>query len=544
VSFRLRLLVALAAVALLPLIAIGLVVRHEMDRRFAAQDDARVRAVVAATHNALSEANAGTAERLASLSDALANDDRFRAALRGSGDRSYVIDYAAHAMQLTGLSMLEIADDSGRIVSSGQFRNDYGRVDPSLSTSIAATPGGTALISARTPRGPQWALARVDSVRIGTRRFTLVGGVPVGRRFVVDLAPDSTFLVTLMISASADDHFIDPKQVATIALPVIDHEGTMRTPPIARLVIGRRTSELDALRASVDRWFATTIAVAALAVLVLASWLAARVSRPLALLAERTASVDLDRLDVDFTTDRDDEIGALSRLLSAMTRRLRLSAVRLRDAERRATVGDLARQVTHDVKNGLAPIRHVLRHLSQVERDSPEQLATVFAERRHTLDASVAYLDGLARQYARLTPSLELRPSDANAVVRAVAASDPTTIATVLAPTLPLVAADPLVLRRIIENLVANAIDAGGTVTIATECLSDGDVRLVVADTGHGMTEAQLAQATNDFFTTKTDGTGLGLSIVRRLVADLHGTLRVDTAPGAGTRVSLTIPHA
>ncbi|HWZ59098.1 MAG TPA: ATP-binding protein [Gemmatimonadaceae bacterium] len=506
-SFRVRLLLALAAVALLPLIAIGLVVRHEMDRRFTAQDDARVDALTAATHEALAEESAGIAQRLASLRDALAADDRFRAAVRGAGDPTYLIDYAPKAMQLTGLSMLQIVDDNGRVVSSGQFRNDYGRVDPTV-------PHGLALVDARTPTGPLRALARADSVQVGGHQFRLVGGIAVDQRFLRALSPDTTLTVSLSDDTTAS------------GLP--------------RFVITRHTSELDALRASVDRWFATTIAVAALAVLLVAAWLAARVSRPLAVLAERTAAVDLDRLDVDFSSDRDDEIGALSRLLAAMTRRLRVSAVRVRDAERRATVGDLARQVTHDVKNGLAPIRHVLRHLSQVERDSPAELATVFAERRPTLDASVAYLDGLARQYARLTPSLDVRPSDVNAVVRDIAAGYPS-IHLALAPDLPPVAADPLVLRRIIENLVTNATDAGGTVTITTERLTDA-VRLVVADAGHGMTEAQLEQAFNDFFTTKPDGTGLGLSIVRRLVADLHGTLRVDTAPGAGTRVSLSIP--
>jgi signal transduction histidine kinase len=125
-----------------------------------------------------------------------------------------------------------------------------------------------------------------------------------------------------------------------------------------------------------------------------------------------------------------------------------------------------------------------------------------------------------------------------------VASSDSSTVTTTLDPDLPAVAADPLVLRRIIENLVANAIDAGGTVNITTRQLPNRDVQVLVADSGHGMTAAQLAQASTDFFTTKKDGTGLGLSIVRRLVGDLHGTLHIDTAPGAGTRVSLTIPHA
>jgi signal transduction histidine kinase len=61
-------------------------------------------------------------------------------------------------------------------------------------------------------------------------------------------------------------------------------------------------------------------------------------------------------------------------------------------------------------------------------------------------------------------------------------------------------------------------------------------------DNGCGMNPDELQSAFNDFFTTKPNGTGLGLSIVRRLVRDVHGVLRVDTAPGSGTRVTLTFP--
>jgi signal transduction histidine kinase len=69
-------------------------------------------------------------------------------------------------------------------------------------------------------------------------------------------------------------------------------------------------------------------------------------------------------------------------------------------------------------------------------------------------------------------------------------------------------------------------------------------VRIIVADTGPGMTRKQLDQAFDDFYTTKPEGTGLGLSIVRRLILDLTGTLRVETSPGAGTSVIIDLPAA
>jgi signal transduction histidine kinase len=232
-----------------------------------------------------------------------------------------------------------------------------------------------------------------------------------------------------------------------------------------------------------------------------------------------------------------------------MTRRLRASAATLREAERRAAVGDLARQVNHDIKNGLAPIRNVLRHLTQVQQEHPDQVAQIYAERRATLEASVAYLDTLARNYARLTPRLDLRPCDPNAIAREMAGSVRAGLAEVLRlrldDSIPSVAADPVVLRRVLDNLVANALDSleggRGAVTISTAATPDS-VRITVADTGCGMTREQLARAVDDFYTTKPHGTGLGLSIVRRLVTDLHGALRIDTEPGVGTTVTVTLP--
>ncbi|HJR15897.1 MAG TPA: HAMP domain-containing sensor histidine kinase, partial [Gemmatimonadales bacterium] len=284
------------------------------------------------------------------------------------------------------------------------------------------------------------------------------------------------------------------------------------------------------------------------------AWLSSRVSRPLRELARKTAEIDLDRLDQSFESERQDEIGALSRLLGGMTDRLRVSSARLREAERRAAVGDLARQVNHDIKNGLAPIRNVLRHLSQVAQQDPAIFASVFAERKDTLDSSVEYLETLARNYARLSPAIERPPFDVNPVVEEVlrnTMADGTVLRADLGERLPRALGDALMLRRILENLVGNAIDSvhstpGGSVTVSTGVAGGNAeplrVRINVADTGTGMTQKELDRAFEDFYTTKPGGTGLGLSVVRRLILDLNGTLRVETQPGAGTRFLVELP--
>jgi len=557
-TFRSRLMIALGVVAVAPLIVIAAGVRREVDRRLTAQDDRRASALATVAAADLSQRSAAIADRLASLAGALGDDNRFRLAVTqgDAAQRSYLLDLAGRDMRLTGLSMLQIQDSAGRIVSSGHFRNEYDRLEPDL-PALLASVRAAALVRARTPDGPVLVLARVDSVRLGGRAFTLVGGQVVDSAFLARLAPGGDFSVALALPGgdSVRAGSVGPGAysvlVSRLDVPYIGAAGSVaRRVQGASLTLSRSTAALDALRTSVDTWFLAAIVVTASIALAVSAWLAARVSRPLRELAEQTSRVDLNRLDVDFSGDRDDEIGALSRLLGAMTRRLRASAARERDAERRAAVGDLARQVNHDVKNGLAPIRHVLRHLAQVQRDDPGQLAAVFGERRATLDASVDYLDTLARNYARLSPRMDVAPCDANAVARAVAGSavSPRSAALVLdlADALPPVRADALVLRRILENLVTNACDAldgrGGTVTIKTARASTGGVEITVTDTGSGMTREQLRRAFDDFFTTKESGTGLGLSIVRRLVADLGGTLRVDTEPGAGTSVLVALP--
>jgi signal transduction histidine kinase len=104
---------------------------------------------------------------------------------------------------------------------------------------------------------------------------------------------------------------------------------------------------------------------------------------------------------------------------------------------------------------------------------------------------------------------------------------------------------DPVALRRIFDNLVANGAQSldgdGGTVTVRTE-RRDHAVRIAVADTGRGMTQDEVARALAGFYTTKPQGTGLGLSVVRRLVADHGGSVHIDTTPRRGTTVIVELP--
>ncbi len=555
-SFRTRLFLGILAGVLLPLGALAYGVRREMDQRLTAEYQERVESMAQIIEADLIQARTTINARLRALVTDLARDNRFRLAVQGTpAYRQYLLNYAADAMSFSGLSMLQIQDDTGKILSSGHFRNEFDRFQPELPRFVL-TEAGMVLVRTRTPQVPMVALVRGDSLQVAGRRYTIVGGVGAQTQLLHHLSGRGDLSVALVLPDASRTTTRGSRVIREITLPYLDLLGTAPSTGTASIVITQTLGTLETLRRSVDRWFIAALAFTAVVALVLASWLSAYISGPLRALTRKTAEIDLERLDQRFESGRSDEIGILSRVLGAMMDRLRTSSARLREAERRAAVGDLARQVNHDIKNGLAPIRNVLRHFAQVAEQEPDRLAGVFEERKGTLDSSVEYLETLARNYARLSPALERVPCDINALVEQVLRNtsvNGTVLQARLSPELPRAIGDTLMIRRILENLVGNAVDStaghpGAKVTVTTEAVGEdgetGRVRIIIADTGPGMTRKELDHAFDDFYTTKPEGTGLGLSIVRRLILDLAGTLRVETAPGAGTSFTVELPAA
>jgi len=568
-------MVVFLVAALVPLISFAFFVRGEMKERLTEQYERRVESLISILEGDLAEEEKRLTASLAVLREAAVDDNRFRrAAVDGAqDDRRYLLDYAGNAMRLTGLSMLQIQDAAGRIISSGHFRNEFDRLEPELPKLLISAPGGSALVQARAPDAPFVALARIDSCRMGGRLFYFVAGLRVENRFLQRLKRGADLHVSLVgpggpLVPAADAGETSRESgislvaetgntiVRELSLPFIEtsRDGLVS----ASFRVSDPQTGLKRLQNSVNLWFLVAVVATCLIAVLFSTWLASRISRPLMELADKTSRIDLDRLDINFDSSRDDEIGVLSRLLGALTGRLRASAVQIKDAERRATLGELARQVNHDIKNGLTPIRNVFRHLADLGRDKPGDLPAVFEERKGTLDSSISYLENLATHYARLSSRQDYQLCNVNEIVKRVAMDLQGVdrlyrIQTDLKNTAG-VNGDPVALRRVIENLVNNAIDSlgsdNGRVVIGTESFADGSetesVRIVVADNGAGITEEQRGRIFDDFFTTKDKGTGLGLSIVRRLVMDLDGTIRVESpwGPDGGSRFIIEIPAA
>src|SRR5438093_2414634 len=267
-SLRSRLLLAFAAVVVIPIALLAFGLRQEMARRRSEGYQLRVDRAVEVIREDLARESASIAERIGSLESALLNDNRFRlAAVAGvESERNYLLDYAGEAMRLTGLSMLQIQDSDGRIISSGHFRNEHGRLEPALAAALADARSGPVLLTTRTPAGDFLSLARSESFRIGGRTFTLVGGVAVDKAFLARLARDRAITVSLLYpggglssdpaeeTASTETGHADAA-VGAFHVPVIRTGAETPLDVVqARLQVTQSLAPLRILQRRVDSW--------------------------------------------------------------------------------------------------------------------------------------------------------------------------------------------------------------------------------------------------------------------------------------------------
>ena len=162
-SFRTRLFLAILLAVLLPLGALALGVRRELEQRLTREYESRVTSMTRVIESDLARESGMVSVRLRAMALQLSRDNRFRLAAvqNDPANRPYLLNYAGEAMRLSGLSMLQIQDSNGRILSSGHFRNQFDRPAAELSR-IMTGRDTLMLIRVLTPDSTLIALARID----------------------------------------------------------------------------------------------------------------------------------------------------------------------------------------------------------------------------------------------------------------------------------------------------------------------------------------------------------------------------------------------
>ena len=224
---------------------------------------------------------------------------------------------------------------------------------------------------------------------------------------------------------------------------------------------------------------------------------------------------------------------------------------RLAQSERLALVGKMLAQITHEVRNPLNAMSLNAELLSEElgqldpkkETEAWSMLGTITAEIERLTDLSAHYLQ-LARR-----PRAQIESQDITLLTQEVAHllhpeldQNHFTLRLDCEPIAPQ-GLDGSQLRQALLNVIRNAVEAGASEATLRTREEQGWVKISLADNGPGMSEEQIRQACDPFWSTKAQGTGLGLAITQQILDEHAGRLTVESEKGNGTTVTLCLPY-
>jgi two-component system nitrogen regulation sensor histidine kinase NtrY len=249
-------------------------------------------------------------------------------------------------------------------------------------------------------------------------------------------------------------------------------------------------------------------------------------------------------------TNLHDERGIYAGTVVAIENLTELTAV-----QRIAAWREVARRIAHEIKNPLTPIKLSAQRLRKKHLQNSPDFDAVFDEGTQVIIDQVEEMRRLVDEFSRFArmPASHPTPTDIHAVLEDTLRLYRETYRQVEFLTSlsqgPLMAmADPGQMKRVFINLIDNGIEAmegHGTVSIETRVVPETrNVRIVITDTGKGLTPDIKEKLFSPYFSTKKDGTGLGLAIVNGIIADHGGSIRVRTNRPHGTAFVIEIPAA
>ncbi|MBS1582921.1 MAG: sensor histidine kinase [Bacteroidetes bacterium] len=312
-----------------------------------------------------------------------------------------------------------------------------------------------------------------------------------------------------------------------------------------------RQSEMDQERTASAVAMVNLFTLLFLLSVVAAALITGWTTRPLQLLKRGLERIRLGAQNEPIAYTADDELGDLVRVYNHKVEELRISAEKLARSERESAWREMARQVAHEIKNPLTPMKLGIQHFQRTwDTASPDA-----RQRLDRFSASlVEQIDALGRvandfsQFAQMSAANET-VLDLNDVAKSAVElfrGEPGAEVT-LHPALPLqVKADREHLLRVFNNLIKNAVQAipeerRGTVDVVLRS-EGGQAIAEVRDNGTGITEEARVRIFTPSFTTKSSGTGLGLAMVKRLVEQAGGRVWFTTRTGEGTSFFLALP--
>jgi nitrogen fixation/metabolism regulation signal transduction histidine kinase len=308
-----------------------------------------------------------------------------------------------------------------------------------------------------------------------------------------------------------------------------------------------------------QRELAHLILFAALVGLLLSLALSVAVGRalagPIGRLQRAAASVGSGNLRVKLPEQTGGEFGQLYTSFNRMVRRLRRARAQQERSARVLAWGEMARQVAHEIKNPLTPIKLAVQHMRRAYADRRPDFGDVLDRNVEQVLSEIDRLADIARAFSRYgapQPSAgPLQPLQVGQIVHEAItlyrAGDPEIeYREDIEAGLPQAFSRGAELKEVLINLLENArdaVDGNGVITVAAR-RAGSDVEICVRDNGPGIPSDVLGRVFEPHFSTRSTGTGLGLAIVRRLVEGWGGAVRAESEEGRGTTIRIVLRAA
>jgi len=595
-SFRLKVLLVVLFSVGLSIALVAWQISASARRSFEQLDADRTAALVAQFQNEMRRREREIDRQLEAIA---ASEVALKIALensRGLADLSPFAHTAPEVASAHGLDLLQFISADGTIISSAQWPARFGYKDLHILDQATPRIESAFLKQEELADSTVLGLVKIRVLQVRDRNLYIVGGRTLDAEFVRSLVlpagtrvmlyrpkGDGFFPENLLAAAPVADptklgplvqrveaaqrerkpvrlHEVirwsgDPAEDETVAaLPLLGRNGGLE----AMLLIGTsHRPRVEMARSIRNAAFLIGGSVMLLG-LVLAAVVSRRVTRPVEELAEASDRVAAGDWETEVAIEGNDEVARLATAFNRMTRELITQRERLVQTERVAAWRELARRLAHELKNPLFPLQITVENLLRARQHSPQEFDEVFRESTSTLLAEISNLKAIIGRFSDFSkmPAPQLQPVQLNDVITDVGklfaaqfqrgSSGKIEARYDLAADLPPVAADPVLIRRAIENLVLNALDAmpeGGTLTFRT-CFNGDRVRFELSDSGAGMTPEECERLFTPYYTTKQHGTGLGLAIVQSVISDHNGRIWVTSQKGRGATFHVELPLA
>ncbi len=280
---------------------------------------------------------------------------------------------------------------------------------------------------------------------------------------------------------------------------------------------------------------------AVIIIIIISTFFANQISQPIQKLTKATDAVSKGDLSIKINHNERGELKDLLNGFNQMTSELKKNQIELAEMEREAAWKEMAKQVAHEIKNPLTPMKLALQQLIISYKDKSKDFDKLFEKVSATVLNQIDNLNQIASEFSRFAkmPSLKLETIDLLAILNDTVnmfIHEKTAIN--VSTNLPdaFIEADLSQLRRVFINLIRNAMQADATQIMVNLSKQENIYVLLFTDNGTGIKDSEKDKIFDEHFTTKNQGMGLGLSLAKRFMTSVNGEINLkNSVPGEST---------